>query len=199
VYAEAVKGDERRQQLLQVAKRVFAQKGYHSATVDDIVASAGVARGTFYLYFRDKRAALVELVDVAFAQLGMAILTVEPESVSVTVADQVRQNLRAIFTVLLDDRAMTKIFLADAVGLDPEFDQKLLGFYSGVQAMLLQALIDGQRLGIVMPGDPQVYAVLTLGALKEPLYQIIMRGLPWDEPMLTEAAFTFLRGGVLRV
>jgi AcrR family transcriptional regulator len=199
VYAGAVKGDERRLQLLQIAKGVFAQKGYHSATVDDIVAAAGCARGTFYLYFKDKRAALIELVDVAFAQLGAAILRVEPESAVDSVAEQVRQNLRAIFTVMLDDRAMTKIFLADAVGLDPEFDQKLLGFYNGVQQMLLQALIDGQQLGIVADGDPRVYAVLVLGALKESLYQVIMRGLPWSESMLTDAAFTFLRGGVLRV
>ena len=45
---------ERRQQILTVARDVFARRGYHQSTIDDIVAEAGVARGTFYLYFEDK-------------------------------------------------------------------------------------------------------------------------------------------------
>ena len=47
---------ERRQQILTVARDVFARRGYHAAKIDDIVAAAGIARGTFYLYFEDKRA-----------------------------------------------------------------------------------------------------------------------------------------------
>jgi AcrR family transcriptional regulator len=47
--------DKRRKQLLDAATRVFAQKGYWSASITDIIRSAGVARGTFYLYFRSKR------------------------------------------------------------------------------------------------------------------------------------------------
>ena len=39
---------------MQSAVRVFAEKGYHSATVRDIVAAADVAVGTFYFYFPDK-------------------------------------------------------------------------------------------------------------------------------------------------
>src|SRR5438046_10621848 len=54
--------DERRQQLIDAAKDVFAKKGYHAATVDDITRAAGVAKGTFYLYFGEKREVYYELV-----------------------------------------------------------------------------------------------------------------------------------------
>ena len=40
------------QLLLDAAKRVFAQKGYIRATVQDIIESTGLSRGTFYLHFR---------------------------------------------------------------------------------------------------------------------------------------------------
>jgi AcrR family transcriptional regulator len=43
--------DERRAQLVHAAREVFGAKGYHDATVDDITRAAGVAKGTFYLYF----------------------------------------------------------------------------------------------------------------------------------------------------
>src|SRR5690349_16786834 len=60
--------DERRQQLIEAAKEVFAQNGYHAATVDDITRAAGVAKGTFYLYFAEKREIYYEVIR-AFFQL----------------------------------------------------------------------------------------------------------------------------------
>lgn len=47
-------GTDRRTQLLLAARSVFAKKGYDSATVSEIVGRAGVAQGTFYLYFPGK-------------------------------------------------------------------------------------------------------------------------------------------------
>ena len=47
---------DRRAELLTAARAVFARKGYEAATVSDIVARAGVAQGTFYLYYPSKEA-----------------------------------------------------------------------------------------------------------------------------------------------
>ena len=52
---------ERRQQILKAARAVFDEKGYESATVSDIVRRAGVAQGTFYLYFPSKKDVVVGL------------------------------------------------------------------------------------------------------------------------------------------
>ena len=45
---------ERKGELLEAARAVFARKGISNATVDDITARAGVSKGTFYLYFKSK-------------------------------------------------------------------------------------------------------------------------------------------------
>jgi len=50
-------------QLLDAGGRLFAAKGYHGANIDDIIADAGVARGTFYKYFDDKLDLLLTLSD----------------------------------------------------------------------------------------------------------------------------------------
>jgi AcrR family transcriptional regulator len=55
--------DKRRKQLLDAATRVFARKGYWSASISDVIRAAGVARGTFYLYFRGKQDVFVAIVD----------------------------------------------------------------------------------------------------------------------------------------
>jgi AcrR family transcriptional regulator len=52
---------QRREQILAAARAVFGDKGYESATISDIVKRAGVAQGTFYLYFESKKAVVVDL------------------------------------------------------------------------------------------------------------------------------------------
>ena len=48
--------DDKKSRLLSAAKEVFAAKGLEKATISEIVKTAGVAQGTFYLYFYSKKA-----------------------------------------------------------------------------------------------------------------------------------------------
>jgi AcrR family transcriptional regulator len=48
--------EERKAELVEVARKVFREKGYAATSVSDIVREAGVSQGTFYFYFKDKDA-----------------------------------------------------------------------------------------------------------------------------------------------
>ena len=50
-----------REKLVSAAMELFAKKGFDKTTVDEIVARAGVAKGTFYLYFKSKDDLIKEL------------------------------------------------------------------------------------------------------------------------------------------
>jgi AcrR family transcriptional regulator len=52
--ARSARRDTRRQELVDAAVAVFSARGVSAASVDDIVRAAGVAKGTFYLYFATK-------------------------------------------------------------------------------------------------------------------------------------------------
>jgi AcrR family transcriptional regulator len=196
----ALQKTERRQQILGVARELFSKRGYHQTTIDDIVAQAGVARGTFYLYFEDKRAVFSDLVDRFAGQLSMAIVRIVTDDAARSVTEQVRENIRAIIATALADRAMTKILFSDAIGVDPAFDRKLQTFYDTVVQLLTESLKDGQALGIVADGEPRVLAYLTIGALKELLYQAVTLGFAEESAdVLTAQMFTFLAGGYLRL
>ena len=58
------KKKEKRQNLLEAASLLFSQKDIHSVTISDIAQKANVAKGTFYLYFKDK----YEIQDVLIMQ-----------------------------------------------------------------------------------------------------------------------------------
>ncbi len=190
--------EERRAQILASARTVFAKLGYHHATIDDIVAEAGVARGTFYLYFEDKRAVFSELIDRYNSRINMAILRIVTDDPSRTVENQVIENIRGILTIALKERAMTKILFTDALGVDPDFDRKLRVFYDELVQVLTNSLADGQARGIVRDGEPRVLAYLSIGAIKELLYQVVTLGLTEESAeVLTEQVHAFLRDGYL--
>src|SRR5579859_7584580 len=53
----------RRNQILDAATKVFAEKGFHPTTIKDIARAAGIADGTIYNYFENKMALMLGLLD----------------------------------------------------------------------------------------------------------------------------------------
>ena len=56
------RGRDRRQQLMDRAAILFAERGYHPTAVAEIVESLGVGKGVFYWYFSSKEELLVEIL-----------------------------------------------------------------------------------------------------------------------------------------
>ena len=83
--------------------------------------------------------------------------------------------------------------------MDPTFDSKLLSFYDEMSSLLEGSLRDGQALGIVREGDVHLMSWLTMGALKETMFQIVQRGAEYDEDKLVDGTFAYFTSGYLRV
>ena len=56
------KGEKRKLELLEIAYRMFISRGYENTSVDDIIAEAGIAKGTYYYYFESKEQTLEEVI-----------------------------------------------------------------------------------------------------------------------------------------
>lgn len=61
---------DRRQQILRAAMNCFMAKGYHRATMDDIVAESGLSKGTLYWYFKSKKELFLALVQSVMDEVG---------------------------------------------------------------------------------------------------------------------------------
>jgi AcrR family transcriptional regulator len=184
----------RRRQILDRARDVFARKGYHAAKIDDIVAAARVARGTFYLYFHDKRTIFEELVTQFFQKIAVAVSRID---VGTPIEPQVMGNATRIVDAFLDDPAMAKILLTGAAGIDVEFDRRLLAFFADLAQLLEEALTEGQQLGIVQTGKPRLYAYFVLGGLKEVLLQLTRSPVPVDRDAAVREIYAILSRGIL--
>lgn len=191
--ATALHPDERRAQLLAAARSVFARKGYHQAGVADIVDDVGVARGTFYRYFESKRAVFQVVLE---QMMDEVVSVVQPIDVSAPIVPQVYANLeRLVRTIMAEDVA--RVLFTESVGIDAEGDDALRAFYDQALSRIERALLTGQALGVVEPGDVAIRARCLLGMLKEPVIQAHLSGESLDADKLVAELASLLGRGLL--
>jgi AcrR family transcriptional regulator len=167
--------EERSAQIQSVARQLFAARGYHGTKLQDILDSAGIARGTFYLHFDSKRAIFDQLVDDFLERIRNVVTPVDLGPQAPPPIQQLEDNLLRVTAVLSDHRDLTRIVLLSAEGLDAEADAKMADFYGQLHQMLATAFERGQLMRLVRPCDARVVAHAALGSLKEVALQWIVR------------------------
>ncbi len=165
------------ERILEAAKLVFAEKGYHAARVSDIVEQAGVAQGTFYLYFKSKQAIFTSLVDTFFSQLLEEALSAAPIE-AVTSPEQMLQQVHNVWRIILrhfrDDRSLAYLILREARCIGPEFEERIQAYYQQAVGWLADYASKGAKLGLVRPLDPQLAAWAVLGMFERTVYQLVV-------------------------
>lgn len=64
-----------REKIILSAINQFSKKGYHKTDAAKIAKGAGVATGTFYIYFKDKKEVLIEIIKQFYNDVGERVLT----------------------------------------------------------------------------------------------------------------------------
>lgn len=88
----------RRAELLKAAREVFAEKGFEATTVSEIVSRAGVAQGTFYLYFPSKISVAKALADEMRGEIEQALHVIFAQAT--TPAEIIDRSVEAAFRIL---------------------------------------------------------------------------------------------------
>jgi AcrR family transcriptional regulator len=166
---------ERRAQIVEAAARIFSRTGYHAASVDDIVRAAGVARGTFYLYFPSKRELFSALIDELVADLERGIRRIDVRPGAPSPMEQLERNVLWLLSLPQARPEMLQLLLWEAVGLDEGLDRKLDSFHQRMFALMQGALELGIEMGLVRRCDTRVAARLLVGSIKELLLSLLVR------------------------
>lgn len=106
---------ERRAQLLTAASRVFAARGYHAASMDDIAVAGGVSKPVLYQHFDSKLELYLALLDLHCA----AIIETVVDALRGTTdnEDRVRATIHAFYGfVASNDPAFRFVFESDLTG-----------------------------------------------------------------------------------
>lgn len=154
-------GNERKQQLLDAAQTLFADRGYRATRVADICRQAGVAKGLFYWYFPTKERLFAELVQITRLELRRAQAAAMNHADPDDVLDRIRRGTEASVHFIAEHRSF--FTLLEVERTDPTV-AALVDVGSEVYADDVRRLIvDGQRRGVIPDSDPQLATIGVLG------------------------------------
>jgi AcrR family transcriptional regulator len=193
--------ENRRAEILRGALDVFGHKGYHQTSVADIIEAAGIARGTFYLYFDGKSAVFLELLDSVLAELNASIIGVETGAGSPPIQLQLVTTVRRILDAVVKNRLLANIVVREAVGLDAEVERRLRAFYAALLRYIEESLAEGRRLGVIRELDQEIAAMCVLGTIKQFVEQVVVAGedATFDVDRMALAVLDFNLRGLLAI
>jgi AcrR family transcriptional regulator len=185
------RGQERRDQLLSCAARLFAERGYHPTSVADIVENLGVGKGVFYWYFSSKEELLTELLKSSHLSLRrrqQAAIGDEPDPVR-----RIELGIRATLVWFQEHREYFSIIQFAAA--DETFAPVLRRNREVALADMIRHLKDAIVEGHIPDADPEMLAHSIYGVLDQLTRRYIIEH---DEPAarVGDAAVSFCLGGL---
>lgn len=177
------KKDAKRTAMMQAAVRVFAEKGYHAATVRDIVNAADVAVGTFYFYFPDKETLFVHLYEET---ADFLLQTIQQAVHSrTTLPQQLSLGIQAYVNIAVYEPAVVQLLLVGGVGAVMSLSTKRTEFRDQLITIWQWPLTHALEQGLIAPQNIRRSAEALAGAFDE----VVLNLLSYPDPEL-EAATT---------
>jgi len=192
--------DKRRKQLLNAATRVFARKGYWSASITDIIQAAGVARGTFYLYFRSKRDVFLAIADDYRDEQEQFTHQSGPGQAPLT-PENSRARIRADFLRWLEfyrqNIDAANLILRDATRIDPSAARKREDLRQAFRSNLAKNVARLQEAGIYHRNvSPELAAHFLVGMFDEIAATCLQRARKKDLARLADQYVEFAFRGL---
>ena len=151
------RGSRTRAKLLEAAETVFAGVGYSDASIVRITEAAGVAQGTFYLYFSSKLEIFEELVEDLNRRVRHAMT--EAASGATNRIESERAGFRGFFEFTASHPALYRI-VREAEFVSP---RALRMHYSRIVEGYISGLTVAQENGEVTDIDPAIVAWILMG------------------------------------
>jgi AcrR family transcriptional regulator len=187
--ALTARGERTRRRLIEAAERIFAELGYHEASIVKITETAGVGQGTFYLYFESKKTIFDEVVLDLNARVRHAMT--EAAAQGGTRAEKELLGFGAFFRFTAEHPALYRI-IRQAEFVSPDtlhlhYERLTSGYTAGLR--------EAMQAGEVEEGDEEVLAwsLMGIGEL------VGMRWILWNgERELPEHVFDELARIIVR-
>ncbi|MDQ7038421.1 MAG: TetR/AcrR family transcriptional regulator [Aquificota bacterium] len=159
-----------KERILKAGKRVIFQKGFYRARVSDITTEAGVAHGTFYLYFKTKEDFLLELMKTVRDEM----LRMSDEGIDLIEGGRVEEGKDLVFLKVFDlmvrEKELAKILFFETVCTSRVFQE----FYRESKELFLQRVSKALSL-LGVPGA-ELKAEIVLGTARHLIEDLILKG-----------------------
>jgi len=193
---EEVVQEFRVQSIQDAAMRVIARKGMAAATMQEIAEEAGVAKGTIYLYFRDRD----ELVDKTF-ETAMTHLIEKVESAvspEASIEEKIKASISAKFGFFRENREFFRLYMSLRMpeGKSPQRRNKCEPQYRAAVARFAATLSDAMDRGEIRRLDPYRLALFIIEGSNAIVVERLMEETSHPEESDVELVTQVILGGI---
>jgi AcrR family transcriptional regulator len=178
----------KRKAIVDAAREIFARQGYEATTIAEIAARAGIAVGTVYLYFRNKREIYLDtsqswVMEIAAVLIRPELLHLPIEQVPRTMIEQIFEICRANSRLM----SLTQIDVQTPEELEVKRHSKQL-ITQAVNAFFLQCVARGDFLSF----DTEMYAKIIYGLVDNVIYDCFCLDAGTNEEVYRERTIELL-------
>lgn len=159
--------DIRRRQIIDAAFKVFAEKGYHNATMADIATELEVGHGTLYRYFKNKLDIASGVIEDIIEKISEIVIDLPPESVKSL--DDYAERLDEIgdrfFQLLENNPDMHRFLFYEALAIDESVTRKINAAFMLFGSYTEMYLRNGIKRGFLKPDIHTHEASLAINAM----------------------------------
>lgn len=155
--------DNKKERIVLSAIEVFREKGIEKAKVSDIVKGAGIAQGTFYLYFSSKLAVMPSIAEIMADRMLQAIK--QETKLAMNLAEQLEKVVDAVFQLTEADRDIFALMYAGLAATEylTEWEAIYADYYRWMAGQLEEAKAAGE---ISQSIDADETAILLIGLIE---------------------------------
>ena len=165
--------ENRRQQLLLAATKVFARKGYHESRIADIAKEAGVAYGLVYHYFKNKEEILNSIFEDNWRIFLASIDWVRDNKE--TFAERMEAIASILFRSYEASPETVSVILVEVIRSAKALDRPRLAIFQEMYDKVGKIIKEGQDSGDVRKDvDPNLAAGVFFGAIELVMTGIVM-------------------------
>ncbi len=165
-----MKSEERRNQILNCAKKVFARHGYHKTNITMICEKAGIGRGTLYLYFKNKEAVFSAILEKIFDRMihELSDFTKTSFENKEELFEAHAEAIERGFMVWLVDRDFARIFFEMSLGVSKQFTDMRLKFDLRSITLIKSRIENWKKAGFVSKDlDTELAAIKLHGGMEK--------------------------------
>jgi AcrR family transcriptional regulator/predicted DNA-binding transcriptional regulator AlpA len=162
----------KRQLIIDKAIKLFSVHGYENVKISDITDAIQIGKGTFYLYFANKK----ELLYECFAAIKALLQSVENDA-SILMVENIVMRMRNRWYSLLSQYphfgGIVQVLQTTAHSDDPVIRKKAIEFYKSIIQPLIDDLTTTKEKGLIAPIDPELTAYAIIGIWENVTFRII--------------------------
>ena len=194
--------EQRYNTILRAAKLLFAEKGYHQTSIEEIADASEVSTGSVYIYFKNKEDLLIKLMQEIGHQLRQLL------------GDEFRKSgysldsFRNISIAFLKDFCgghpeWLAIFFRESVGQSTEVEEQRRQVFTKVTQDIKEAFVQISReqgIDLVDDSKPELIAVCIVGIFERiAFHYFLWQDHPADIDALARKSISYMLGGIDRL